>query len=270
LLVFPVLLSITMDNTLHTADPNVWVMDEAFDIPQLGRTRRIWIYHPKNYHELEERYPVIYMHDGQNLFDQATAFDKEWEVDETLNTLFARCIIVGIDNSEHRMREYNFNDHEEHGPGEGRQYMEFIATTLKPYIDANFRTRPEREYTHIAGSSMGGLISLYGALHFASIFGGAGIFSPSLWLVPDVVNELQPIAAQQEAYPQQFYFYGGAREGCNMVENIGKVVDMLAQYPHYELTIEIDGKGEHSEEHWREKFANYYQWLMSNKSFQIV
>ena len=108
-----------MDDTLHTAAPNVWVMDDAFNIPQLGRTRRIWIYLPHNYHESEENYPVIYMHDGQNLFDQATAFDKEWGIDETLNSLLARCIIVGIDNSEHRMKEYNFNDHDAHGPGEG-------------------------------------------------------------------------------------------------------------------------------------------------------
>src|SRR5436309_9793997 len=175
-------------NSIQHTTVNVSLIDDQFYIPQLNRMRRIWMYYPESYLESEKKYPVIYMHDGQNLFDQATAFDKEWQVDETLNSLFARCIIVGIDNSEHRMKEYNFNDHEEHGPGEGRQYMEFIATTLKPYIDATFRTKPEREHTHIAGSSMGGLISLYGALHFASIFGGAGIFSPSLWLVPGVVN----------------------------------------------------------------------------------
>jgi predicted alpha/beta superfamily hydrolase len=254
-----------MDTTPHTAHPNVWVLDEAFNIPQLGRTRRIWIYVPQNYHESEERYPVIYMHDGQNLFDQATAFDKEWEVDETLNSLDARCLIVGIDNSEHRMQEYNFNSHEEYGPGEGKRYMEFITQTLKPHIDAHFRTKPEKEHTHIAGSSMGGLISLYGALHFANSFGSAGIFSPSLWLAPNAVKELGPVAAQNEHFPQHFYFYGGAKEGCNMVENIGKIVDMLAQYPYYQLTIDIDGKGEHSEDHWREKFAHYYKWVMEGE-----
>jgi predicted alpha/beta superfamily hydrolase len=202
------------------------------------------------------------MHDGQNLFDEATAFDKEWGIDETLNNRFASCIIVGIDNSEHRMQEYNFNDHDEYGQGEGRAYMEFITSTLKPYIDTHYRTRPERTHTHIAGSSMGGLISLYGGLHFANSFGSAGIFSPSLWLTPKVIKQLQPVAKQNKAYPQHFYFYGGAREGCNMVENIGKVVDMLAQYPHYKLTVEINGEGEHSEDYWRDKFADYYTWLM--------
>ena len=140
--------------------------------------------------------------------------------------------------------------------------MEFIIQTLKPYIDAHFRTKPERKHTHIAGSSMGGLVSLYGALHFANIFGSAGIFSPALWLVPNALNQLQSIAAQNEQYPQRFYFYGGAREGCQMVENIGKMVDMLAQYPYYKMTIAIDGEGEHSEEHWRDKFAHYYTWII--------
>jgi predicted alpha/beta superfamily hydrolase len=255
-----------METTPHTVVPNVFVMEEAFNMPQLGRTRRVWIYVPQNYNDTEDQYPVIYMHDGQNLFDQATAFDKEWEVDETLNSMFARCIIVGIDNGEHRMTEYNFNDNEEYGPGEGRRYMEFIATTLKPYIDTNFRTRSEREHTHIAGSSMGGLISLYGALHFASTFGSAGIFSPALWLVPDAVNELRQIAAQNADYPQRFYLYGGAREGSGMIENIGRIADMLAQYTHYKLTIEINGEGEHSEDHWREKFADYYNWIMAHET----
>lgn len=258
-----------MNTTPHTALPNVFVIDEAFNMPQLGRTRRIWVYLPQTYFDAEQSYPVIYMHDGQNLFDQATAFDKEWEVDETLNSLFAQCIIAGIDNSEHRMTEYNFNDNEAHGPGEGRRYMEFITETLKPYIDTHFRTKPGRAHTHIAGSSMGGLISLYGALQYAKTFGSAGIFSPSLWLTPRAVKELLQIAAQNEKYPQRFYFYGGAREGSHMVENIGKVVDMLAQYAHYKLTIDINSEGEHSEDHWREKFVDYYRWLMSGEAKEV-
>ena len=115
-----------------TTERNVFVIDEAFYRPQLNRTRRIWIYVPQRYNESDKRYPVIYMHDGQNLFDEATAIAQEWQIDETLNNMLAETIIVGIDNSEYRMNEYNFNDHEEHGSGEGKQYMEFIVHTLKP------------------------------------------------------------------------------------------------------------------------------------------
>jgi len=180
-----------MEKTQHSAE-NVHVIDEAFYIPQLDRTRRIWLYRPGDYDQSGKHYPVVYMHDGQNLFDQAIAFGEEWGVDETLNSMLADCIIVGIDNSDNRMTEYNFRDNEEFGKGQGREYIDFIANTLKPRIDETFRTLPGREHTLLAGSSMGGLVSLYGALYFAETFDGAGVFSPSLWLVPDAKEELFP------------------------------------------------------------------------------
>ena len=105
-----------MQKTTHSA-VNVEVIDECFYMPQLDRNRRIWVYKPGHYFRSEKRYPVIYMHDGQNLFDEAVAFGEEWGIDETLNTLLAECIIVAIDNSENRMTEYNFHDHEEFGKG---------------------------------------------------------------------------------------------------------------------------------------------------------
>jgi predicted alpha/beta superfamily hydrolase len=174
--------------------------------------------------------------------------------------MLAECIIVGIDNSENRLTEYNYND-SEHGAGEGKQYMDFIVNTLKPFIDKNFRTNTQREHTHIAGSSMGGLISLYGAIHYAEIFGGAGIFSPSLWLTPNAADELKPLAEQNADYPQRFYFYGGAQEGENMVEHIASVAGMLDYYMHYDVHTEVDSEGTHSEFCWRNKFPDYYNWL---------
>ena len=82
-----------------TGQHNVFVIDEAFYMPQLNRIRRIWIYLPQGYNDSDKRYPVIYMHDGQNLFDESTAIGQEWQIDETLNTMLAETIIVGIDNS---------------------------------------------------------------------------------------------------------------------------------------------------------------------------
>lgn len=240
---------------------NVDVIDECFHIPQLDRSRRIWLYRPPDYYHTEKDYTVIYMHDGQNLFDEATAFGQEWGVDKTLNGMWAECLIVGIDNCEHRMKEYNFHDHEEHGEGEGRKYMDFIVNTLKPFIDKNFRTKKEREHTHLAGSSMGGLVSLYGALHFPETFGGAGIFSPSLWLTPNAAEELKPLAEQNTRYPQRLYFYGGSQEGSNMVEYIMSVAGMLQQFPNYQVHVEVNPEGDHSEWHWRNKFPDYYTWL---------
>jgi predicted alpha/beta superfamily hydrolase len=244
-----------------TTESNAFVIDEAFYIPQLKRTRRIWVYIPQWYNDSDKRYPVIYMHDGQNLFDEATALGQEWQIDETLNSMLAETIIVGIDNSEYRMNEYNFNHHEEYGPGEGRQYMEFIVHTLKPFIDENFRTRPQREYTHLAGSSMGGLISFYGSIYFAETFGGAGIFSPAFWLVQDATHELREVAEKNKHLPQKFYFYGGAAEGSDMLTHISHITDLLKELPHYTINVEMDPEGAHNEFHWRIKFPNYYLWL---------
>jgi enterochelin esterase-like enzyme len=179
-----------------------------------------------------------------------------------MNTLLAECIVVGIDNGEeHRLNEYNFHNHPEYGPGEGWQYMGFIVNTLKPYIDAHFRTLPEREYTHIAGSSMGGLVSLYGALHFAETFGTAGVFSPSLWLVPDATTELEVIAAKKQDLPQRFYFYGGAKESDDMLTHIHSMAGLLRKYPQYSVAITIDPEGDHSEYRWGNMFPHYYEWL---------
>jgi predicted alpha/beta superfamily hydrolase len=249
-----------MQKTIHNA-VNVEVIDEEFYMPQLDRHRRIWVYKPTGYFQTDKRYPVVYMHDGQNLFDEAIAFGEEWGVDDTLNSMLAECIIVGIDNSEHRMTEYNFNDHVEFGAGEGRRYIEFIADTLKPVIDLNFRTKPDRYHTQIAGSSMGGLISLYGAMYYPNTFGGAGVFSPSLWLVPDAKDQLKLVAESNKKYPQRFYFYGGAKEGENMVGHIITIAEMLKKHPMYEVDVEVDPEGEHHEYHWRNKFADYYNWL---------
>src|SRR5687767_6897643 len=118
----------------ETTSPNVHIIDEAFYMPQLDRYRRIWLYLPDGYEASDRSYPVIYMHDGQNLFEEWSAFSEEWCVDETLNELNARCIIVGIDNGgEKRLNEYNIYDHDEFGKGEGKKYISFIANTLKPY-----------------------------------------------------------------------------------------------------------------------------------------
>lgn len=249
-----------MERTQHNA-VNVEVIDEDFYMPQLDRSRRIWVYKPAGYFKTDKRFPVIYMHDGQNLFDDATAFGEEWGIDETLNSLSAQCIVVGIDNSEYRMTEYNFKDSEEYGRGEGRKYIEFIIDTLKPVIDLNFRTKPGREFTHIAGSSMGGLISLYGAMYFPKTFGGAGVFSPSLWIVPGAEKDLKNAAKLNSRYPQRYYFYGGEKEGSNMVEHINDVTNLLKKYAKYTVDVEIHAEGEHSEYHWRNKFADYYEWL---------
>src|SRR5690606_36165183 len=141
---------------------------------------------PPDYETSAKYYPVLYMHDGQNLFDVRTSFSGEWKVDEHLDSLFLLgdpgCIVVGIDNGgTNRINEYSPWVNPQYGGGQGDQYIEFLIETLKPYIDQNYRTLPDAEHTGIMGSSMGGLISYYGGLTNQNVFGRIGAFSSSFW-----------------------------------------------------------------------------------------
>ena len=158
---------------------------EALYSPQLDNRRDLLVYLPPSYGRSEARYPVLYMHDGQNLFDYLMSYAGEWGVDETLQALSndgIEAIVVGIANlGLGRIHEYNpFADSRPQG-GRGEPYLAFIVETVKPLIDQDFRTCPERAATGILGSSLGGLISLYGFFRYPQVFGLAGAMSPSLW-----------------------------------------------------------------------------------------
>lgn len=246
----------------HTRTKNVTIIDEAFYMPQLGRSRRIWLYLPADYYKTAKEYPVIYMHDGQNLFDAAAAFGgEEWQVDETMNSLKARCIIVGIDNGgDKRLTEYNFFETQKFGRGEGKQYIEFIIDTLKPYIDTNFRTLPDRQNTFTAGSSMGGLISFLAALYYPQVFGGAGVFSPSFWLVPDLKKHVEQ-QLRHATIKQNYFFYAGGNEGAGMVEQVQTIAGVLKKSAGFSVHININPEGDHSEASWRAQMPEFYTWL---------
>src|SRR5213075_2601036 len=162
---------------VKTASKNVKIIDTAFLIPQLKRTRRVWIYLPPGYATTQRKYPVLYMHDGQNVFDDATSFAGEWGVDETLDSISTQkreIIVVAIDHGgPKRINEYCPYDMERYGKGEGDQYVDFLVNTLKPFIDKNYRTVKDKSGTFIAGSSMGGIISMYAVLKYPKVFGGA-------------------------------------------------------------------------------------------------
>lgn len=157
--------------------------------PQLENARTVLVYLPPDYDERpERRYPVLYMHDGNNVFDAATSFTGvEWQADETAEELIRvgriePLIIVGIYNNADRAAEYTpWKDVERDAGGNGDKYIEFVVETVKPLIDRTYRTKPDRESTAIAGSSLGGLISLYAVWEHPDVFSRAGVLSPALW-----------------------------------------------------------------------------------------
>ncbi len=175
------------------------------DIPQLGRKRTLRVLLPPSYEtEGNRRYPVLYMQDGHNLFDPATSgYGVHWRVAESLEELYKKkaipeIIVAGIDcNTEgfKRLDEYSpwinyeapeqltrfFNNPVDSVGGEGEAYAAFLADSLKPYMDSSYRTRPGRESCYLAGSSMGGLISLYAAYRRPDLYSCVGAFSTAIW-----------------------------------------------------------------------------------------
>ena len=250
---------------MHTTSKQVHVMDTAFFIPQLNRARRIWIYLPEGYEKNKKEYPVLYMHDGQNIFDEYTAGFGEWGVDECLDSLInagkQACIVVGIDNGPKRFNEYNPFAFRDFGEGEGDQYLDFITQTLKPFIDKKYRTLPSKENTIIAGSSMGGLISYYAMIKKPQIFGKAGIFSPAFWTAPAINSLTDSLAAKVNG---KFFFYMGGQEGGSYINDMITIQELLGEKSAAMIYSVVDDEGMHNEKAWRKWFAEFYSWIMAD------
>ncbi len=252
--------------TSSTAGPGVSVLSPKLMIPGLNRERTVRLYLPPGYASSTKRYPVLYMHDGQNLFDAATAYAGEWGVDETLDTLAKaqglELIVVGIDNGgDKRMTELNAWDNERFGKGEGAQYMDFIVKVLKPQIDASYRTLAGRESTGIMGSSMGGLISQYAILQYPQVFSKAGIFSPAYWPGMAVFDMT---AKQRPAADARLALYMGGMEGGAVADYERMLAQLKAQgHPAANTWSKLTPAAQHNEAAWRAEFGAAVQWLFA-------
>ncbi len=252
---------------VHTTEDNVSILDEDFYIPQLQRTRRIWLYLPPDYATSSKRYPVIYMQDGQNLFDVITSFAGEWKVDESMNDLFDEgdygAIVVGIDNGgSERIDEYSPWINPDYGGGHGEAYADFLVHTLKPHIDSLYRTLPDRQYTAIAGSSLGANISMYTAIEYKEIFGKAAIFSPAFWFSDSAYVHLAQKGITQDL---RVYFVAGQNESASMIPAMMAMYDGLiaAGQDETEMYFLSQPDGAHSEWFWAREYPAAYTWLFS-------
>jgi predicted alpha/beta superfamily hydrolase len=255
-----------------TASKNVHIFSEKFFMPQLNRERKIWVYLPPNYGNSSKKFPVLYMHDGQNVFDNKTSYAGEWEVDETLNRLSKNyglnVIVIGIDNgNEYRFGEYSPWDNETYGKAEGDTYLEFIVKTLKPAIDKTYRTKTASKNTAIMGSSMGGLISHYAGLKYPEVFGKVGVFSPSFWYSESSFKFAKNHSKMKHS---KMYFLVGSKEGkefgYDMAKDMESMVEVMKAngFKKNNLYSKIVPDGIHSESFWRAEFENAIRWLFNN------
>ncbi|HEX6292378.1 MAG TPA: alpha/beta hydrolase-fold protein [Herpetosiphonaceae bacterium] len=253
------------DAPYHTVTGTLKVLPEVWS-PQLGNQRDILVYLPPSYERGDRAYPVLYMHDGQNLFDDATSFSCEWAVDETLEAASAsglETIVVGIPNmQERRCDEYSPFVDRLSGGGQGAAYLEFIVHTLKPLIDDTFRTVRDREHTGIFGSSMGGLISLYGFFAQSATFGFAGVMSPALWFADRALFA----AVRQAAFvPGRLYLDVGTREGRETVANARRMCALLRRKgyrPGQELQYVEEHNAGHCETAWGGRLRGALHFLL--------
>lgn len=258
---------------LHTASLNVQLAEEAFEMPMIDKVRRIWVYLPPGYNKTKTRYPVMYMHDGQNVFDEYTAPFGEWGVDECMDSLISQgkpaCIVVAIENGNmDRMSEYNpyeFTWKTERDtitfPPKANEYLDDIVNTLKPYIDKKYRTLPSKENTIITGSSMGGLISYYAVLKYPGVFGKAGIFSPAFWTASGIDSLTDAVGNNLKG---KYFFYMGGKEGGTYVDDMKRICNKAGTNSSALIYSFIDPEAEHKEKYWRKWFAEFYNWIMAD------
>jgi predicted alpha/beta superfamily hydrolase len=197
------------------------------------------------------------MHDGQNLFDDATSFAGEWQVDETMEALAGEGlepIVVGIANAgDDRAAEYAVDG------GRGADYLDFLVETVKPLVDAGFPTLPGRETTALVGSSLGGLISLYGFFLRPETFGLAGAMSPALWWAKGAVLETVQRAPFVEG---RIYMDAGATERA---ANFKRMVTLLEAkgYGPDRFRHLVDPGGTHHGSSWARRLPAALRFLLS-------
>ena len=266
-------------------------IEHLADFPsKFVKPRHVDIWLPDGYPQAGTRYAVLYMQDGQNLFDPKKAgYGVAWEVDSTLaklGTSLRPCIVVGIWNTDRRFPEYTpakpyaFMSAaqrakiEQERPGRplSDEYLKFIVRELKPYVDKHFQTSPRRADTFVAGSSMGGLISLYAALEYPKIFGGAACFSTHWPLSlkensPNFTTAMVQYLDQKlprQHKPKLYFDYGSATLDAWYALHQHRV-DSVMQAHGYGSTTWITRSfpgAAHNEAAWKKRLALPLQFLL--------
>ncbi len=240
----------------------------SFNIPQLQRQRAIRVLLPRNYwKDTSRRFPVIYLKDGQNLFDPDTAAFRHWRLKEFMarQPLKRQAILVGVDHGGvDRSNEYAPFQRGRNG-GQGDAYLQFIEHTLKPFIDQEYRTWPHREATAIVGASLGGLIAFYAGMRYSHVFGKVGALSPSLWFNPQVIS----LAQKSGTLKSQLYVSGSKTETGGMYGALEKTYRSLKDggYSDDQIRVVARDRGSHSEAFWAREFKPMYEWLFPVTAF---
>lgn len=266
------------------------LMEHQFHVPHFNHQRKVRVLLPKDYAQENQRYPVIYMHDGQNVFYSKQSYTRHsWKVIPTIkaNPHFPKVIIVGIDNpADHVMRLTEYSPWKttsahpltvEHGTGGlGAAYGKWLVETVKPFVDATYRTLPDRENTFVAGSSMGGLITAYLGAAYPQVFGGLGVFSLASWFSEQPFLDF---LAQHPNNPHsKVYIQVGTNEGDNVDKHFTGSTSMSQEYidcslryyqlllrsgvPLDKISLRIMAGKKHHESAWAAHFVEFLEMML--------
>ncbi|UCG23179.1 MAG: alpha/beta hydrolase [Chloroflexota bacterium] len=272
----------TRNGRAHSVIGNVKVLHDLESV-ELGNRRDILVYLPPSYESGDRRYPVFYLHDGQNLFDAETSFAGEWRVDNTMEALGqegVEAIMVGIPNAgEERVDEYSPFHMPKLGGGRGDLYLNFLIDQVKPLIDADFRTLLSPADTGIMGSSLGGLISLYGFFRHPETFGSAGVMSPSLWFADNAIYDFvhkAPFNAGRLYLDAGTREYGGdsiwssrpfhSRRYYAGVRRMYRLLVKKGYRPRRDLLYVEEKKAGHDEEAWARRLPAAVRFLLNGST----
>lgn len=243
----------------------------AVESRALGNRRDILVYIPSSYDKSDKPYPVLYMHDGQNLFDPATSFAGEWGVDSALARAprkGRRAIVVGIPNAGiDRIREYSPFADERIDGGRGDEYLDWLENTVKPTIDARYRTVRGPEGTGIGGSSLGGLISLYAFFRAPARYGFTAVLSPALWFGDGQIFRFVESAGYVRG---RVYLDVGTREGEGTLANARAMRDALIAkgYKRGKDLMWVEDKGGmHNEAAWGRRLRPALPFLLGGNAW---
>jgi len=228
-----------------------------------GYHHQLWIYTPHRYAESQKKYPVMYLFDGQNLFENGHGYGGEWHIDETLDSIKAKVIVVGIAHGgNQRIAELTPWPHPKYGGGQGKIFLNSIVEVIKPFIDRHFRTKSEAKNTAIGGSSLGGLMAYYAAIAYPEVFGKAAVLSPAFWINRQDLTAFMDGQSHNEC---RVFFGCGDNEGDpDMLTDLRRFEKALHQLRcsclHADKEVIYPG-GQHNEALWSKAFRDAYLWL---------
>lgn len=246
--------------------PIIEVIEEAYYIDEFDTTRKISALLPYNYYSSDRHYKVLYLQDGQNLFNPHAPFG-DWAIDKSLALLaeqgYDDVIIIAIDHgNEKRTKEYLPYRHSKYGQGQGDAYIKFMREKMIPYVQKKYRILTDYADTGIGGSSMGALISLYGGLKYPEIFGKLMVFSPSLWIASKIYKEARNFLPLPGT---MVYVYAGGNESKTHLANVRKLEKIFKEKiegdAFFDMEVKINMAGRHSEMYWGQEFPKAIKYL---------